>query len=430
MKKAIFIYSVIAVFAISAAFATGNDNSAVKLPETITYDGGYYAKLEYDSQNRITKISWYNEDGTTSSMDTFTYRGEDLVKVGDSDFSKNGNKITSDFFVADLNNEGYISNLLMKGIWDHQTVQYSYQYQGGNIKKWTKKFTETWEGKTIEGTSLEYECTYDNYKSPFVHCKTPKWFMDYLFPKLNGQNNNVDEDYWWIDKGARNYSGKIKYVYMYDNDGYPTKRTIKLFDSKGNEYEPEEALDEAMIIDFKYVIAANNAQQTNNGGNASATTTNDETNNTTPERQTTKTGEISFNFEGYNDLANEEHGKILMNVILRETIIEKKIDRNGKSYDNKSYKDLVVGSGTLKEGFTVKINDPKSDQHEVIIKVKEDRILAGLAGIITGSTKVGDAIVSDLKIELKRVMSKNDFKISAKKNINNKGVTTYSFIVN
>ena len=38
MKKAIFIYSVIAVFAISAAFATGNDNSAVKLPETITYD--------------------------------------------------------------------------------------------------------------------------------------------------------------------------------------------------------------------------------------------------------------------------------------------------------------------------------------------------------------------------------------------------------
>jgi len=140
-------------------------------------------------------------------------------------------------------------------------------------------------------------------------------------------------------------------------------------------------------------------------------------------------GELSFYFAGYNDLAKPEHGKILVSAILRKTTVEKKTDRNGKTYDDTKFDDQVIGAGTLNEGFHIKIKDPKSDQYEVIIKVKDDRLLAGLANAVTGSTKVGDAYVKDLTINLQKTMYITAHEIVATKSANNRGVITYSFAV-
>ena len=107
----------------------------------------------------------------------------------------------------------------------------------------------------------------------------------------------------------------------------------------------------------------------------------------------------------------------------------KKTDKNGKSYDDKELDDQVIGSGTLKEGFHIRIKDQKSDEYEVIIKVKDDRLLAGLAGIVTGSTKVGDVYVKDLTINLQKTMYLTAHEITATKSANNRGVITYGFAV-
>ena len=140
-------------------------------------------------------------------------------------------------------------------------------------------------------------------------------------------------------------------------------------------------------------------------------------------------GELSFYFAGYNDVAKPEHGKILVSVILRKWTVVKKTDKNGKSYNDKELDDQVIGSGTLKEGFNIRIKDPKSDQYEVIVKVKDDRLLKGLVSDVTGTTKVGDANVRELTINLQKTMYITAHEIIASKSANNRNVITYSFAV-
>ena len=441
MKKIFLNILFFTLLTVSAAFASDvSDNGNIRLPEIITTDRGYYTKYEYDAQNRITKISSFLNDGTFMETTTLVYSGNNLVKAGESGFSVNGNKITANSDAMELNNDEYLAKLTY--LWENYTVEQSYQYQGGNIKNRSEKYAEIWDGKRLEGTVLEHEYIYDNNKSPFVHCKTPKWYMVRWHQPFSGQNNCVEKR--TIDKtsGGNNYSGKSAYIYVFDDAGYPIKRTTKFFDNGGKEYLPEEDTGEAVVVEFKYMERntiekgsaelsgrSDDGQSSNDRGNVTPPTPDDGTKNTVPEQKTAVQGELSFNFAGYKDLTKEEHGKIQMNVILRKTTVVKKTNKDGKTYDSKEYENQIIASGTLQEGFSINIKDPKSDQYEVIIKVKEDRILAGLAGAVTGSTKVGDAIVKDLRIELKSVMYKTDFDIAANKSVNNKGVTTYNFVV-
>ena len=150
-----------------------------------------------------------------------------------------------------------------------------------------------------------------------------------------------------------------------------------------------------------------------------------------PDYSTTisQTDELSFYFAGYNDLVKPEHGNILISVILRKTTMEKKTDKNGKTSEEPKYEEQVIGSGTLNDGFHIKIKNPKSDQYEVLIKVKETRLLAGLASDVLGVARVGDANIRELSINLQKIMYITAYEITASKSANNRGVFTYSFAV-
>jgi len=91
--------------------------------------------------------------------------------------------------------------------------------------------------------------TYDDKKSPFTHCTTPKWWM--IIDMWEGMNsigaeygckNNVIEENWSgilndvEENRSEDYTGKREYTYEYDNEGYPTKCTVKHLDGKVDVY--------------------------------------------------------------------------------------------------------------------------------------------------------------------------------------------------
>jgi len=270
--KRILSYLVIAAIAISAAKAT-DSNDSVKLPETITFNhGGYdrftlnadgYDKYEYDAQNRITKISSYDEDGGQSHTQTLTYVGDDLVKyvharyireepeflvTATEVYAKSGDQITVTYYdgtgvergttILDITNGEYISKWLPMFI--DYAAEISYQYHNGNITKATHRYVEEWNGITITERSWEEAYEYDNNKSPFVNCKTPKWYLLYRHPLLfSGQNNRVVEKEGYVIQ------------YEYDSDGYPTKCTftMRIYDESDTDFGVRQAVQ---VIDIQY----------------------------------------------------------------------------------------------------------------------------------------------------------------------------------
>ena len=196
---------------------------AVKLLDTRTWEqyGDYY-KYEYDAQNRFTKISYYYE-GKLANTETFFYEGNELVKTEIKseyeertiEYLKNGNKITindigeSMTFTStiDLNNDGY--PVKYEGIsyssLSYQTI--TYQYKDGNMIKEIREYHF-------------YDYIYDDKKSPFFNCATPKWYMFLNFSEYNGfgNKNNVTEI-------IGEWGQESELSYEYDSDGFPTKIT-------------------------------------------------------------------------------------------------------------------------------------------------------------------------------------------------------------
>ena len=214
-----------------------NGSDKVKLLEKITFSdsGDYieYINFEYDAQDRITKFTWYYYDGDREPVKennetyTLTYNGEDLVKFvlsykrndGDTyvyttEFKKVGNQITAtgtdtrsyDEGTYKLNSDGTLDNWTRDGL----VISFEY-YQDGNVKKKTIDDYGEWESIT------KYD-KYDNENSPFLHCKTPKWFLlwwDFeLITGIGLQNNATEIDF---------DGDKVIIPYVYDSDGYPTK---------------------------------------------------------------------------------------------------------------------------------------------------------------------------------------------------------------
>ena len=215
-------------------------DNKVQLPEHIIGRGsssGYF-KLEYDDQNRIKQI--YEN---SSSYYTFTYSGDDLVKIVEkgyyddqeystTEFVKNGNKITFIMYdnynnddikytgTIDLDNDGYPTKL--EGISNYGKKAFTFQFQEGNLIKLTE-------------TDTEYikNYKYDNKKSPLYNCKTPKWyfflnFIDAYFHSYIGyytsfgcQNNIIEIMSFDDSNGVFFDYYKEEFRYRYDNAGYP-----------------------------------------------------------------------------------------------------------------------------------------------------------------------------------------------------------------
>jgi YD repeat-containing protein len=234
MKKIIFNYLTIAALVVAAAFTScnkdddknenggggGGGTDVVKLLTSMTDGDGWVGKFEYDNQSRITKtLSYRNEELRWSY--TYIYSGDDVIKITHEcvdfpednytfDISKNGNQISNGHNVFDLNSDGYPVKLSFEN-----GYVMTFEYQDGNMTK-------------FHSSSHGGDCVlkYDDKKSPFYHCKSPKWLLftlDVPFESLNlyggmGKNNQTE-----ILFGE---GGKYEYTYEYDSDGYPSKITV------------------------------------------------------------------------------------------------------------------------------------------------------------------------------------------------------------
>jgi len=220
-------YLLIAIFAISAVFTAckpddddENGNEKVQLVKTATFfysnDNDISLTCEYDNQNRITTA--LSRDNYKMWSYQFIYSENDLVKVIVFDkfhgylylnCSKNGNEITvgtdsTQSITIELNSDGYP---IMNG-YDY------FQYLNGNLM-------------SISNPRGITTYKYDNKKSPFYYCKTPKWFSiypednyDYLFG-LN--NNNFTEEVRKRIDSSGEYTTTRTFTYEYDNNDFPTK---------------------------------------------------------------------------------------------------------------------------------------------------------------------------------------------------------------
>jgi len=176
---------------------------------------GDVTKFEYDDQNRITKITngtyvktiTYNNDG---ELDSYVYaHGKNFT------YKRNGNKITvydgkTVYGKIDLNAEGLPKNEKYTGdCSDCPEQSINREYENGNMTAVRRQ--DDWFDNY----------TYDNKKSPFYHCKTPKWFL-LAFLDYDIKNNTLT-NYAWFE-----YSSTLDSAsYTYNEAGFPLTQKIK-----------------------------------------------------------------------------------------------------------------------------------------------------------------------------------------------------------
>ena len=226
MKRVVLNYLVLVAISVSPAFMSCK-NEKVQLLETVTYSSGNYVKYEYNNEDRITKISHYDKEKNLTFSQTFTYSGNDLVKVDFVDstieFSKSENKIivnhdNVETTTIDLNEDGLPTKY--EAISDGVSAVGVFEIQGGNLTKHSYKHTR--DGEILEGSS-NYQ--YDNKKSPLYNCKTPQWW--WIISEGRSVHNNVTAMF-------HSNGEKTEYRYEFNHAGYPIKCTAK---NNENKYE-------------------------------------------------------------------------------------------------------------------------------------------------------------------------------------------------
>jgi len=192
-----------------------------------SHNNSIYSVFEYDKKNRVTKrlryyIGYgeilydthtliYNTDG-----DLVKYKIKEIIKV--TEFLKNGNRIS---YVEwgipieiELNTQGLPvkKTYLHEGeIKDYYTKTIDFTWENGNlIQQEIKTYAEEYD------SSITY--TYDNMKSPFYNCATPKWFLMYWVGIAHCSENNIETE-------KHSYStDTITYEKTYNDNGFLASR--------------------------------------------------------------------------------------------------------------------------------------------------------------------------------------------------------------
>lgn len=227
-----------------------NKNSTVQLLGTISVNGKLRTKFEYDEQYRISKVINYDEftGKNISYTQTYGYDSDgDLVSIY-YDFSENEmyenidanylifipkpieNKITTNGQTIELNEQGLPLKTETFIEYEHNNTTHSYswtyEYENGNIKKITYVSVRTgYEPWRVVYNNL----TFDDKKTPFHNCNTPKWSLVLDFGSV--QNNVLS-----LKTTNSNYPDEelpiSYYTYTYDNAGFP--KTMKTESSNPN----------------------------------------------------------------------------------------------------------------------------------------------------------------------------------------------------
>ena len=209
----------------------GDKTKDVILLKEVHYNSYWLYTYEYDEQHRLTNRNQYDSNDSLRSMMTLTYDDDgDLISVDWVDVNgytilsgptKNGNKIS----FRGVGMSSYEVELNTEGLPEKATHGWTSQSTNG----WRRAtYTYTWVNRNLAqadynviGVSShgeEYEnsgtktYTYDDMKSPFYHCATPRWFwLWYYFDTVTAcsLNNLIPAD-----------SGDETFNYTYNEDGF------------------------------------------------------------------------------------------------------------------------------------------------------------------------------------------------------------------
>ena len=236
-----FLFVIAFCVSVASAFAMGinetsegvmqtvNGNDPLSLPTEIHGIADASLTFEYDNQHRITKITtnhWYWKDFLR--VETLSYNSAgDLIAIHtsvsegnssysyNSTFTKNGNKITG------TGNDDIIIELNSQGLPEKITTNMTVRTANSNNPQRTGNFSEAnylyQNGNVSRSGSNVY--TYDDKKSPFYHCNTPKWFFFIrdLGSSFGLQNNIINQDY--------GNGHIIAYELTYNDEGFPVTKT-------------------------------------------------------------------------------------------------------------------------------------------------------------------------------------------------------------
>ena len=234
-----------AVFIFSGCDKDKNKDEVENLvTEIFIEDEGEVAgiRFEYDNQNRITKIVFYEQEAGyyASYTDKIIYNNVNLITVIDVDgdtitFTRTGNTITVKpswwydygYYTRretyEVNAQGLIVKGISEGIWDDgdwwkETV--TFQYQGRNLVKVISNWEEMWYGEYDSRDDYTTILTYDDKKAPFYYSSTPQWLL-FWFENLilYGTQNNVTSINWEDED-------ELTFEYTYNTNGFPLTRTI------------------------------------------------------------------------------------------------------------------------------------------------------------------------------------------------------------
>ncbi len=191
-------------------------------------------KFEYDSQKRLVKHYYYSEYSVDeNSTTTYTYDASGELKtisnqwgngeIYNSTFSKNGNEIIvkssdNDIEMTIQLNEQGLPVKAFSSIGEDLT---SFGYdQSNNLIEMYEEYED--------GSMLEQYPIFDNEKSPFAGCKTPKWLITLsVSDEINASVNNNPLRKIYTEKdnaGKVTYTRTNEYEYEYNEAGYPTER--------------------------------------------------------------------------------------------------------------------------------------------------------------------------------------------------------------
>ena len=222
------VATIVACFAVFLVFSGCNkeENTPVWLLESISTDDVPDYTFEYDTHDRLTKIVryidgelvesrsfWYNEDDELVKTNGIRYHFSG-TEYGHSEttYVKKNNRIYSnyidgvlaDYPYIELNSAGFPVRFFL---YSNEGTNYNYDKNGNLI-----------EMKSFIG-STGSTCTYDNNKSPFFSCKTPKWvLLHQLLLSVDIVNNKITENSYGGGNG--DYNRIFTYTYD-DKEGFP-----------------------------------------------------------------------------------------------------------------------------------------------------------------------------------------------------------------
>jgi hypothetical protein len=284
MKMSVFIKKPLFVLCASALFILSckKDNPVdpvdpVQLLESVSYDGLLAYELEYDEQNRISKIVVYeyDDDGKAeyTSVRTFSYSGDNPVsmktvsegEIDETGFVRDGNRITVNFSreegeeaFIELNAQG----LPVKYEYGNESDKQTFEYDGvGNLIKLVGERSHRDDDYSYTSTSGS-DYTYDGKKAPLSGCATPKWFLILLFNNdVDIKNNRLAETAarTWIaisdgESQSGSSSSTLACTYAYDDAGYALTRTEKRTSVYNIGTDAESTEEESRLISYKYVV--------------------------------------------------------------------------------------------------------------------------------------------------------------------------------